>query len=107
MEMNNNSLQSRVLSITFCKMMMMISSDYPTDQNDLMGEAHQKQNGIDGTNGTNGHAMETEQPEADKPAAAKPALRMSFAEYRRLSNLLILHMQKMEQRKTPASAGIL
>lgn len=98
MEMNNNSLQSRVLSIAFCK--MMISSDCPTDQNDMMSEAHQKQNGIDGTNGTNGHAMETEQPDADKPAAAKPALRMSFAEYRRLSNLLILHMQKMEQRKT-------
>uniref|UniRef100_A0A673IGB9 DNA replication licensing factor MCM6 n=1 Tax=Sinocyclocheilus rhinocerous TaxID=307959 RepID=A0A673IGB9_9TELE len=33
----------------------------------------------------------------EKPAAAKPALRMSFAEYKRVSNLLVLHMQKMEQ----------
>uniref|UniRef100_A0AAR2IW96 DNA replication licensing factor MCM6 n=1 Tax=Pygocentrus nattereri TaxID=42514 RepID=A0AAR2IW96_PYGNA len=34
---------------------------------------------------------------AEKTATTKPALRMSFAEYRRLSNLLVLHMQKMEQ----------
>uniref|UniRef100_A0AAR2J9Y6 DNA replication licensing factor MCM6 n=1 Tax=Pygocentrus nattereri TaxID=42514 RepID=A0AAR2J9Y6_PYGNA len=33
----------------------------------------------------------------EKTATTKPALRMSFAEYRRLSNLLVLHMQKMEQ----------
>ncbi|XP_041912496.1 MCM6 minichromosome maintenance deficient 6, like [Alosa sapidissima] len=70
------------------------------DQNDVMNEAHQKQNGI---NGTNGHAMETEQPGEDKPAAAKPALRMSFSEYRRVSNLLVLHMQKMEQLDEEAS----
>lgn len=83
---------------------MRIFSNRPTDQNDMMSEAHQEQNG---TNGTNGHAMETEQSGVDKPAAAKPALRMSFAEYRRVSNLLILHMQKMEQSKIHALAGIL
>ncbi|XP_062409542.1 MCM6 minichromosome maintenance deficient 6, like [Sardina pilchardus] len=70
------------------------------DQNDMMNEADQKQhgtNGTNGSNGTNGHAMETEQPGQDKPAAGKPALRMTFSEYRRVSNLLVLHMQKMEQ----------
>uniref|UniRef100_A0A672KY74 DNA helicase n=1 Tax=Sinocyclocheilus grahami TaxID=75366 RepID=A0A672KY74_SINGR len=49
----------------------------------------------------NGHpveAMDTDEVETqEKPAAAKPALRMSFAEYKRVSNLLVLHMQKMEQ----------
>ncbi len=51
----------------------------------------------------NGHpveAMDTDAVEKqEKPGADKPALRMSFAEYKRVSNLLVLHMQKMEQRE--------
>uniref|UniRef100_A0A4W5L9Y9 DNA replication licensing factor MCM6 n=1 Tax=Hucho hucho TaxID=62062 RepID=A0A4W5L9Y9_9TELE len=31
-----------------------------------------------------------------KTSTAKPALKMTFAEYRRVSNLIVLHMQKME-----------
>uniref|UniRef100_A0A671NWT2 DNA helicase n=1 Tax=Sinocyclocheilus anshuiensis TaxID=1608454 RepID=A0A671NWT2_9TELE len=60
-------------------------------------------NETEGQNGgeVNGHpveAMDTDGVEKqEKPAAAKPALRMSFAEYKRVSNLLVLHMQKMEQ----------
>lgn len=65
-----------------------------TDQNDLFG-----QNGAE----VNGHPVEDMDTDAvekqEKPAAAKPALRMSFAEYKRVSNLLVLHMQKMEQRE--------
>lgn len=71
-----------------------------TDQNELFGKETEGQNGGDVT----GHAvedMETDQTEKqEKPVAAKPALRMSFAEYKRVSNLLVLHMQKMEQRES-------
>ncbi|XP_063058420.1 MCM6 minichromosome maintenance deficient 6, like [Engraulis encrasicolus] len=63
-------------------------------QNEVMEDQHPPQNG---TNGTNGHAMEAEQAGKEEPAAAKATLRMSFAEYRRVSNLLVLHMQKLEQ----------
>ncbi|KAL2094383.1 hypothetical protein ACEWY4_009102 [Coilia grayii] len=60
-------------------------------QNEVMEEQHPPQNG------TNGDAMETEQPGKEQPGVTKPTLRMSFAEYRRVSNLLVLHMQKIEQ----------
>uniref|UniRef100_A0A4W4DTW8 DNA replication licensing factor MCM6 n=1 Tax=Electrophorus electricus TaxID=8005 RepID=A0A4W4DTW8_ELEEL len=46
--------------------------------------------------GQNGVAAGSAEP-GSKLATARPALRMSFAEYRCLSNLLVLHMQKMEQ----------
>lgn len=71
-----------------------------TDQNDLFGKETEGQNGAE----VNGHpveAMDTDEVEKqEKPAAAKPALRMSFAEYKKISNLLVLHMQKMEQRES-------
>uniref|UniRef100_A0A671NWU1 DNA helicase n=1 Tax=Sinocyclocheilus anshuiensis TaxID=1608454 RepID=A0A671NWU1_9TELE len=71
--------------------------DNVNDQNDLIGKETEGQNGGE----VNGHpveAMDTDGVEKqEKPAAAKPALRMSFAEYKRVSNLLVLHMQKMEQ----------
>ena len=78
----------------------------PTDKKDLMHEEEEQQKI---TNGTNGHAMEMEQPDQERPvaaAAAKPTIRMSFSEYRRVSNLLVLHMQKLEQRKTHTPTGI-
>ncbi|GAA6222433.1 DNA replication licensing factor MCM6 [Lates japonicus] len=47
-------------------------------------------NGINGhTNGVNGHAEPGSQP--------KPSLRLSFTEYRRLSNLLVLHLRRAEE----------
>lgn len=70
-----------------------------TDQNDLIGKETEGQNGAE----VNGHPVEAMGTDAvekqEKPAEAKPALRMSFAEYKRVSNLLVLHMQKMEQRE--------
>ncbi|XP_078538581.1 DNA replication licensing factor MCM6 [Lissotriton helveticus] len=49
-------------------------------------------NGINGhVNGINGHAEEEL-----KDAAPKPSLRLGFAEYRRISNLLVQHLRKME-----------
>uniref|UniRef100_A0A673IGX5 DNA replication licensing factor MCM6 n=1 Tax=Sinocyclocheilus rhinocerous TaxID=307959 RepID=A0A673IGX5_9TELE len=67
------------------------------NQNDLFAKETEGQNGAE-VNGHPGEAMDTDEVEKqEKPAAAKPALRMSFAEYKRVSNLLVLHMQKMEQ----------
>uniref|UniRef100_A0A671PN70 DNA replication licensing factor MCM6 n=1 Tax=Sinocyclocheilus anshuiensis TaxID=1608454 RepID=A0A671PN70_9TELE len=51
------------------------------DSPDINFDQEQDDNSVNGEMGT----------------AAKPALRMSFAEYKRVSNLLVLHMQKMEQ----------
>ncbi|KAI4872501.1 hypothetical protein NFI96_031985 [Prochilodus magdalenae] len=78
-----------------------INFDQEQDDEDLNDQNEQLPKEVNGQNGVAGDAAEAmdtgevEQPE--KTATAKPALRMSFAEYRRLSNLLVLHMQKMEQ----------
>ncbi|XP_067108731.1 MCM6 minichromosome maintenance deficient 6, like [Osmerus mordax] len=59
-------------------------------------------NGTSGTEGTNGHpgkAVDVDQQpiRSEKSiAAAQPAFKMTFSEYRRISNLLVLHMQKFE-----------
>ncbi|KAM4727618.1 DNA replication licensing factor MCM6 [Anableps anableps] len=45
-------------------------------------------NGINGLDGVNGHA--------DHGAQPKPSLRLSFAEYKRISNLLVLHLRRAE-----------
>ncbi|XP_044074932.1 DNA replication licensing factor MCM6 [Siniperca chuatsi] len=46
--------------------------------------------GVNGhVNGVNGHAESGSQP--------KPSLRLSFAEYRRISNLLVLHLRRAEE----------
>ncbi|KAJ1189110.1 hypothetical protein NDU88_005861 [Pleurodeles waltl] len=59
-------------------------------------EAHAGINGQAGipnghVNGINGHTEEE-----PKDAAPKPSLRLGFAEYRRISNLLVQHLRKME-----------
>ncbi|XP_041805376.1 DNA replication licensing factor MCM6 [Chelmon rostratus] len=47
-------------------------------------------NGVNGhVNGVNGHAESGSQP--------KPSLRLSFPEYRRISNLLVLHLRRVEE----------
>lgn len=73
-------------------LMSYLWSFFRVDQNGLLaGEA-------EGRNGDAVEAMDTgETDQQEKTATARPALRMSFAEYRRISNLLVLHMQKMEQ----------
>lgn len=49
-------------------------------------------NGMNGhTNGVNGHA--------DPATQTKPSLRLSFNEYRRISNLLVLHLRRVEEGK--------
>lgn len=47
----------------------------------------------DGANGNvNGHAEPSSQP--------KPSLRLSFSEYKRISNLLVLHLRRAEEGRT-------
>lgn len=42
-------------------------------------------------NGVNGHT--------EPGGQAKPSLRLSFNEYRRISNLLVLHLRRVEEGK--------
>ncbi|XP_060724339.1 MCM6 minichromosome maintenance deficient 6, like isoform X1 [Tachysurus vachellii] len=68
------------------------------DMNDQNGLLAEEMEGKDGSAGDAVEAMDTEEAEQpEKTATGKQALRMSFAEYRKISNLLVLHMQKMEQ----------
>ena len=62
------------------------------DQNDA-AEAREK-----GTNGVSRAVTDTEpQPIKESTSAPKPVLKMSFAEYRKISNLIVLHMHRMEE----------
>ncbi|XP_046883685.1 MCM6 minichromosome maintenance deficient 6, like [Hypomesus transpacificus] len=80
--------------------------DQPDSQDitdhDMLGAESQGTNGTSGTEGTNGHpgkAVDVDQQpiRSEKSvAAAQPAFKMTFSEYRRISNLLVLHMQKFE-----------
>lgn len=45
-------------------------------------------------NGINGHSED-----ANKDGAPKASLRLGFSEYRRISNLLVLHLRKAEEGK--------
>lgn len=64
-------------------------------------------NGVDGVNGINGHSGEnghangvdghTNGVNGHTESQVKPSLRLSFAEYRRISNLLVLHLRKAEE----------
>uniref|UniRef100_A0A8C2ZS48 DNA replication licensing factor MCM6 n=1 Tax=Cyclopterus lumpus TaxID=8103 RepID=A0A8C2ZS48_CYCLU len=59
----------------------------------------QANNGINGpVDGVNGHA--------ESGGPAKPALRLSFPEYRRISNLLVLHLRPEEEEELKKSAVV-
>ncbi|CAI5642019.1 DNA replication licensing factor MCM6 [Oreochromis niloticus] len=52
--------------------------------------------GVDGlTNGINGHA-DGVNGHGEPGSQSKPSLRLSFAEYKRISNLLVLHLRRAE-----------
>ena len=62
------------------------------DQNDA-AEAQAK-----GTNGVSGAVTDMEQqPITESNSAPKAVLKMSFMEYRKISNLIVLHMHRMEE----------
>ncbi|NWV77827.1 MCM6 factor, partial [Dasyornis broadbenti] len=49
-------------------------------------------------NGINGHSEDV-----NKDAAPKASLRLGFSEYRRISNLLVLHLRKAEEEEDDAA----
>ncbi|NXS11124.1 MCM6 factor, partial [Neodrepanis coruscans] len=51
-----------------------------------------------GVDGINGHSEDV-----SKDAAPKASLRLGFAEYRRISNLLVLHLRKAEEEEDDLS----
>ncbi|XP_056149352.1 DNA replication licensing factor MCM6 isoform X1 [Lampris incognitus] len=53
-------------------------------------------NGVNGVDGINGHVNGVN-GHAEPGSQAKPSLRLSFTEYRRLSNLLVLHLRRVEE----------
>ncbi|KPP71401.1 DNA replication licensing factor MCM6-like, partial [Scleropages formosus] len=55
-------------------------------------------NGHDVPNGMNGHAdgMNGDAEPEERSELSRPSLRLSFAEYRRISNLIVLHLRKAE-----------
>ncbi|XP_035993881.1 DNA replication licensing factor MCM6 [Fundulus heteroclitus] len=59
-------------------------------------EEQQQDDGNNVPNGVNGHA-DGINGHADHGAQAKPSLRLSFAEYKRISNLLVLHLRRAEE----------
>ncbi|NWS95768.1 MCM6 factor, partial [Mionectes macconnelli] len=55
--------------------------------------------GVNGlVNGVNGHPED-----GNKDAAPKASLRLSFSDYRRISNLLVLHLRKAEEEEDDLS----
>lgn len=48
-------------------------------------------------NGITGPAVDGVSGHAQSGGQAKPALRLSFPEYRRISNLLVLHLRRAEE----------
>ncbi|NXD50008.1 MCM6 factor, partial [Corvus moneduloides] len=55
--------------------------------------------GINGlVNGVNGHSEDV-----NKDAAPKASLKLGFSEYRRISNLLVLHLRKAEEEEDDAA----
>lgn len=60
--------------------------------NGLNGHSNGINGHVDGVNGVNGHGEPASQQ--------KQAVRLSFTEYRRISNLLVLHLRRAEEGKT-------
>uniref|UniRef100_A0A8C4ZVQ7 DNA replication licensing factor MCM6 n=1 Tax=Gadus morhua TaxID=8049 RepID=A0A8C4ZVQ7_GADMO len=79
--------------------------DINLEQDEPMEEEEQEQppqenghdvpNGVNGTDGTNGHGNAN--GTNGHGNGALPALRLSFTEYRRISNLLVLHLRRAEE----------
>lgn len=66
--------------------MLFLGHDAP---NGVNGDVNAEVNGHEHTNGINGHGVNGE--------STKPSLRLSFAEYKRISNLLVLHLRHAEE----------
>uniref|UniRef100_A0A8C3LZJ2 DNA replication licensing factor MCM6 n=1 Tax=Chrysolophus pictus TaxID=9089 RepID=A0A8C3LZJ2_CHRPC len=74
--------------------------DINLDQDDEQEmEYQEEQDGVNGlVNGIGGHSEDV-----NKDAAPKASLRLGFSEYRRISNLLVLHLRKAEEEEDDSS----
>ncbi|NXF01600.1 MCM6 factor, partial [Smithornis capensis] len=73
--------------------------DINLDQGDEQQmEDQEDQDGINAPAGVNGHSEDV-----NKDAAPKASLRLGFSEYRRISNLLVLHLRKAEEEEDDSS----
>lgn len=83
--------------------------DINLDQEDELEEEEMQQedgnnvpNGVNGVNGVNGHVngvnghVNGVNGHTEKDSQPKPSLRLSFPEYKRISNLLVLHLRRAE-----------
>ncbi|KAM6332538.1 DNA replication licensing factor MCM6 [Podargus strigoides] len=68
------------------------------DQGVVNGEAEAPAGDSGLVNGINGHSEDV-----NKDAAPKASLRLGFSEYRRISNLLVLHLRKAEEEEDDSS----
>lgn len=79
--------------------------DVPNGVNGVNGLVNKHADGMNshsngtnsGTNGVNGHA---DAVSGRSDSGSKPPLRLTFPEYRRISNLLVLHLRRAEEGKT-------
>ncbi|POI36175.1 hypothetical protein CIB84_000070 [Bambusicola thoracicus] len=72
--------------------------EYQEDQDGVNGEAEAPA-GVNGlVNGIGGHSEDV-----NKDSAPKASLRLGFSEYRRISNLLVLHLRKAEEEEDDSS----
>uniref|UniRef100_A0AAX7TIP7 DNA replication licensing factor MCM6 n=1 Tax=Astatotilapia calliptera TaxID=8154 RepID=A0AAX7TIP7_ASTCA len=80
--------------------------DINLEQEDEMEEEEEQQEEVNGnvdgviglTNGINGHAGGVN-GHGEPGSQSKPSLRLSFAEYKRISNLLVLHLRRAEDEE--------
>lgn len=73
-------------------MLVYAGNAIPNGVNGINGHVDGLNGHADGVNAhVNGHAEPGSQP--------KPSLRLSFSEYKRISNLLVLHLRRAEEGK--------
>ncbi|NXN10182.1 MCM6 factor, partial [Indicator maculatus] len=76
--------------------------DINLDQDDEQQmEDQEDQDGVNASAGVNGlvNGINGHSEDANKDAAPKACLRLGFSEYRRISNLLVLHLRKAEEEE--------
>ncbi|XP_064420055.1 DNA replication licensing factor MCM6 [Latimeria chalumnae] len=69
-----------------------VNLEQEEEQEEEIPEGINGHNIPNGVNGINGHV-----DDVNKDSVPKPSLRLSFTEYRRISNLIVLHLRKAEE----------
>ncbi|NWY15092.1 MCM6 factor, partial [Aphelocoma coerulescens] len=80
--------------------------DINLDQDDEQQmEDQENQDGVNAPAGVNGlvNGISGHSEDVNKDAAPKASLKLGFSEYRRISNLLVLHLRKAEEEEDDAA----